>query len=63
MVKYKVKIDKNKCIGCGSCVAICPGNFKLDGAKASVKKEISGLKCNEEAADACPVSCITAKKS
>jgi len=25
----KIKIDKNKCIGCGACVALCPAIFEL----------------------------------
>ena len=62
MAKYKVKIDRNKCIGCGSCVAICPEVFKIEGAKAIVKKEETEKKCVEEAAETCPVSCITVKK-
>jgi len=60
--KYKIKIDKEKCIGCGSCVAVCPANFKLEGAKAIVKKSESDLECNQEAANTCPVSAITVKK-
>lgn len=62
MSKYKVKVDKAKCIGCGSCIAICPEVFKLEGAKAIVKKEQTDKKCVEEAADVCPVSAITIKK-
>lgn len=62
MAKYSVKIDKNKCIGCGSCVAVCPGNFKQVNGKAIVKKETTTLECVNEAADTCPVSCITVKK-
>ncbi|MBI5148060.1 ferredoxin [Candidatus Pacearchaeota archaeon] len=63
MAKYKVKIDKEKCIGCGSCVAVCAGNFELKGDKAFVKKTESDLECNKEAADICPVQAITVKKT
>lgn len=62
-VKYKVKIEKNKCIGCGSCVAVCEGNFELKEGKAIAKKETSDLPCNKEAADTCPVQAITVKKA
>ena len=59
MVKYKVKQDKNLCIGCGVCVAVCPGNWEMtDDGKAKPKKSESDLDCNKEAADACPVNCI-----
>ncbi|MEM2174597.1 MAG: ferredoxin [Candidatus Micrarchaeia archaeon] len=58
-----VKIDKKKCIGCGSCVAICPKVFELgsDG-KAKVKNEKGDTKENiQKAANACPVGAITVK--
>lgn len=61
MVKYKVKVDKNKCIGCGSCVAVCEGNFEMVDGKAKIKKAESDLPCNKEAADVCPVQAIAIK--
>ena len=37
MVKYKVTVDRNLCIGAGSCVAVAPLAFALDNeAKAIV---------------------------
>jgi ferredoxin len=30
MAKLKVKIDKEKCIGCGSCYSIAPEVFEMD---------------------------------
>lgn len=52
-----VKIDKETCIGCGACTAVCPDMFEIgsDG-KAQVRSQ-SG-KCAKEAADGCPVSAI-----
>lgn len=36
----KVKIDLEKCIMCGSCVAICPEVFEMgDDGKVKVKGE------------------------
>lgn len=61
--KYKVSVDKEKCIGCGSCVAVCEGNFEMKDGKAVAIKPISDLPCNKEAADICPVSAITVKKA
>jgi ferredoxin len=56
-----VKIDKKKCIGCGTCVSICPQVFELKGDKASVKKgqEKSSLPCVKEAIESCPESAIS----
>ncbi len=61
--KYKIKVDKEKCIGCGSCVALCEGNFELKDGKAYAKKAVSDLPCNKEAADTCPVQAIILKKA
>ena len=60
--KYQIKIDKAKCIGCGSCVAVCEEVFELKNNKAVAKKAISDASCIKEAADICPVKAITIKK-
>ncbi|MBI2442480.1 MAG: ferredoxin [Candidatus Levybacteria bacterium] len=37
---YKVKVDRNTCIGAASCVAVAPNTFDLDNeGKAVVKKK------------------------
>lgn len=57
----KIKIDKNKCIGCGTCVALCPNSFNWDQTGLKVEAvnppsdENSSLK---DAAAACPVQAI-----
>lgn len=34
---YKVTVDEEKCIGCGSCVDICPSEvYELQNEKAAV---------------------------
>ena len=56
-----IKIDKEACIGCGSCEAVCPDVFGLnDDMKAYVKpgKEDSKLPCVKEAVDICAVDAI-----
>jgi len=62
-----IKIDQQKCIGCGSCTSVCPELFEMaeEDNKAQVKeKKVEGEsaekddKCVQEAADICPVQAI-----
>lgn len=40
MAKYKVKIDRELCIGAASCSAMAPNTFELDSeGKAVIKKK------------------------
>ncbi|HOD89962.1 MAG TPA: ferredoxin [archaeon] len=60
---FKIIHDKNKCIGCGACITMCPENWKFQGNKAQpIKKEIKEISCNQKAADICPVKCIKIQK-
>lgn len=56
------KVNKEKCIGCGLCVSICPDVFELDGDNKSQLKNGADLeknkKCIDEAAQSCPVEVI-----
>ncbi len=57
----KVTIDTEECIGCESCVEICPEVFAFDEneEKAYVIKEEGGTQdLIQEAIDNCPVECI-----
>lgn len=51
------QVDKEKCIGCGSCVMACPGGTEMkDDGKAEV---ISSAKIEEcGGADLCPYGAI-----
>lgn len=55
-----VSVDRNTCIGCGSCAAICEKVFELKDGKAHVKAGQGNSKepCVKEAEDACPVDAI-----
>jgi ferredoxin len=56
-----VYIDEEECIGCGSCVEICPEVFQMQEGdeKAQVIKSGEGPEdLIQEAIDTCPVSCI-----
>ena len=52
-----LKINKEKCIGCGACEAVCPKSFKLEDGKAEFTGKTD--KCTKEAADSCPVQAIS----
>ena len=57
----KVRIDEDECIGCGSCVEICPDVFVFndDTDKAEVIDEnLGGEGCVDDAVTSCPVECI-----
>jgi ferredoxin len=55
-----VSVDKNKCIGCGSCAAVCEEVFEMKDGKAIIKKgkEKSKIPCVKEATESCPVDAI-----
>jgi ferredoxin len=55
-----VSVDQEECIGCGVCVQICPAVFELDesAGKAKVIGDASE-ECVKEAAESCPVGCIS----
>ena len=64
----KIILEKSKCIGCGTCQALCPKYFELKDGKAHLKDsknseekeeiETNEIDCAKEAVDACPVQCI-----
>lgn len=71
----EIILEKSECIGCGSCIALCPKFFEIDEeGKAHLKKsefdskteketlEVSKVECIEEAIEICPVQCIKIKK-
>ncbi len=54
-----VKVDKNKCIGCGKCVQICPKVFKMGNDGKSAVKKNTKAECIKDAIDSCPVDAIS----
>ncbi|PIP24850.1 MAG: ferredoxin [Candidatus Nealsonbacteria bacterium CG23_combo_of_CG06-09_8_20_14_all_36_12] len=67
----KVILEREKCIGCGSCQVLCPkffelienGKSHLIGSKKNPKTgneelEIKKVNCIKEATEACPVKII-----
>ena len=68
----KIKLEREKCIGCGSCQALCPKYFEIvDDGKSHIvgstkqdneELEIEKIECAETAAETCPVQCIHIEK-
>jgi len=65
----KVIQEREKCVGCGACAAICPkywemgadGKSHLKGANVVEGKHVlllEDVECTKDAANACPVKCI-----
>ncbi|MCX6782149.1 MAG: ferredoxin [Candidatus Magasanikbacteria bacterium] len=55
------KVDKEKCIGCGACVAIAPNTFKMgdDGKSDILNPAGDSEESIKQAADGCPVQAIS----
>lgn len=69
----KIILEIQKCIGCGSCEAVCSrfwklqadGKVQLLGSKQNGENfelEVENIECNNEAAQSCPVQCIKIQK-
>lgn len=58
----KVKVNRDSCIGCGACAAICDDVFEIDdeGLSIAKKEEVEEDKKQEvqDAADSCPTGAI-----
>jgi len=56
----KIIVDKNLCLGCGTCVVIAPKTFRLGAeGKAEVIEPVGDEeKTIKEAIDSCPVNAI-----
>lgn len=53
-----VKVDKNKCIGCGACASVCSASFVMKDGKAKFTDKKTD--CTKEAIEVCPVQAISA---
>ena len=66
----KIKVERPKCISCGSCAAVCPEFFEMEeNGMAHLKNskkdgdgnedlEIQDASCARDAAEVCPVQII-----
>ena len=54
-----IRVDQDKCIGCGRCTEVCPDIFKLNAeGKSEVITQSGSKECAMSAADQCPVEAI-----
>lgn len=74
----KIIHQREKCIGCGTCAAVCPKFFEMDkkdglatlkgSKKAGMKTakefelKVDKIDCLKDAAEMCPVKIIKIKK-
>lgn len=65
----KIIFEKEKCIGCGTCVSVCPNFWETsDDGKVNLKESteedgvfkrvMEDADCNQDASQSCPVQCI-----
>lgn len=65
----KIIHDRDICIGCGACVAVCSAHWEMgDDGKSILKNaknnggkfelDLKDIACNKDAAQSCPVNCI-----
>lgn len=53
-----IKVDQEACIGCGTCVALCPNTFKINGEGRSEVASQDDVECAKNAAQSCPTQAI-----
>ncbi|HMM38651.1 MULTISPECIES: ferredoxin [Desulfovibrio] len=59
---YKITVDEDKCIGCGSCVDICPSEvYELQNEKAAVVNLEECVGC-ESCVESCEQGAITVEE-
>ncbi|MCX6998350.1 MAG: ferredoxin [Kiritimatiellaeota bacterium] len=57
----KATVDAGMCTGCELCVSVCPEVFEMDNNVAKAKADVPAAAeaACKEAAESCPVTCIT----
>lgn len=56
----RIRIDEERCTGCGICVDICPGVFELGESGSAFVKDSgrADADCVKEAVESCPSEAI-----
>ena len=54
-----ISVNKDICIGCGTCSSLCPNGFKItdDGKSEPISQE--DTECAKKAAESCPTQAIS----
>ncbi len=55
---YKIKFQRDQCLGCGACTVCDNWKFADDGKVNPVKTELEEIGCNDQAAQVCPAQII-----
>jgi ferredoxin len=56
-----IKVNKEKCIGCGICQNLCPEVFEIIEGKSQIKEEADlekNKECIKQAIRSCPMEAI-----
>jgi len=56
--EVKVRVNQDKCVGCGMCASLNPEVFEIVNGKARVKKEKVNLCEVQEIVENCPMQAI-----
>ncbi len=56
-----VKVNQEKCIGCGMCAGLCPETFVLNAEGKAEAIDQTPSDCAKNAAENCPVGAIIVK--
>jgi len=62
MSKFKIKFEREKCLGCGACTSCDNWEFAGDGKVSPVNVDLDELGCNDEASNICPINIIKIEK-
>jgi formate hydrogenlyase subunit 6/NADH:ubiquinone oxidoreductase subunit I len=56
----KLKYEKEKCIGCKMCIAVCPANaMEFKETEKKIKHHVLRCTMCSFCVDACPVKCLS----
>jgi len=58
---YSIRVNREKCKGCGNCAKVCPENWRLfeDKKAHPIRVKVEKLGCNKEAMESCPYNAIS----